>query len=45
MVSAALEYARKKKVRRIRLFTSDDARRLYENLGFGPHARYLEIKL
>ena len=45
MVGAALEYARAKKVRRVRLYTSDDARHLYENLGFIPHSRYLELKL
>ncbi|WP_457637895.1 GNAT family N-acetyltransferase [Oceanithermus sp.] len=45
LVTAAPEYANKKGVRRVRLFTSDDVRRMYENLGFEPHGRYLEIKL
>jgi GNAT superfamily N-acetyltransferase len=45
LVNAALEYARSEGIRRIRLFTSDDARWMYENLGFRPHGRYLERKL
>jgi len=45
LVKAALDYAREKGIRRIRLFTSDDARWMYESMGFGPHDRYLELKL
>jgi len=45
LVHAALNHARAEGVRRVRLYTSDDARWLYENLGFVPHARYLEVKL
>ncbi len=44
LVNTALDYARDEGIRRIRLFTSDDARWLYEHLGFHPHGRYLEIK-
>ena len=45
LVLAALEYAKEEGIRRVRLFTSDDARWMYENLGFVPHGRYLERKL
>ena len=45
LVRAALAYAEEEGVRRVRLYTSDDARPLYEKLGFVPHARYLERKL
>ncbi len=44
LVYAALDYARAEEIRRVRLYTSDDARWLYENLGFVPHTRYLELK-
>ena len=45
LVRAALAYAEEEGVRRVRLYTSDDARPLYEKLGFVPHTRYLERKL
>ena len=45
LVIAALEYASSEGIRRVRLYTSDDARWMYENLGFKPHGRYLERKL
>jgi len=45
LVLTALEFAKAEGIRRVRLFTSDDARWLYENLGFVPHSRYLERKL
>ncbi|WP_456409708.1 GNAT family N-acetyltransferase [Oceanithermus sp.] len=45
LVRAALTYAEKEGVRRVRLYTSDDARPLYEKLGFVPHTRYPERKL
>jgi len=44
LVQVALDYARAEGIRRVRLYTSDDARWLYENLGFVPHTRYLELK-
>jgi len=45
LTDAALKYAREEGIRRIRLYTSEEARWLYENLGFTPHGRYLEMKL
>jgi len=45
LVRTALDYAKGEGLRRVRLFTSDDARWLYERLGFRPHDRYLELKL
>jgi len=45
LVITALEYAEKEEIARVRLFTSNDARQMYESLGFVPHTRYLERKL
>ncbi len=44
LVLTALEYAKKEGIGRIRLYTSDDARWMYENIGFTTHGRYLEYK-
>ncbi|WP_456444448.1 GNAT family N-acetyltransferase [Oceanithermus sp.] len=45
LTRTALDFAKAGGIRRVRLFTSDDARWMYERLGFRPHDRYLEIKL
>ena len=45
LVTAALDYAREQGIQRVRLFTSYEARWMYEGFGFTPHDRYLELKL
>ena len=45
LTRTALDYAKAEGIRRLRLFTSDDARWMYERLGFQPHGRYLELEL